>query len=66
MESAAKNAAEDMTYRDRARGIEVNNRQDFINYLEGWAKAFSDTRIADPAYIDGGDKVAAMFTALYK
>ncbi len=63
MESAAKNVAENITYRDHARGVVFNNRQEFIENLEGWKKGFSDARIAEPTYIDGGDKVVALFTS---
>lgn len=63
MESAARNAVDNFTYKDRAQGIEMNSRQEFIDYLEGWISAFSDARISDPTYIDGGDKVVAIWTA---
>jgi len=63
MESAAKNVAENITYRNHARGVVINNRQGFIEYLEAWKKGFSDARVTEPTYIDGGDKVVALATA---
>jgi steroid delta-isomerase-like uncharacterized protein len=56
------NAAENLTYTDHARVITLKTREKFREWTEGWAKAFSDGRIADPQYVDGGNIVIAQFT----
>jgi steroid delta-isomerase-like uncharacterized protein len=56
------NAAENLSYTDHARAITLSTREKFREWTEGWAKAFSDGRIADPRYTDAGDIVVAQFT----
>ena len=53
---------EGLTYTDYGRNITLNSREKFREWTEGWAKAFSDGRIANSQYIDAGDIVVAQFT----
>jgi len=57
-----RNAAEELAYTDHGRNITLNTRDKFREWAEGWAKGFSDGRIANPQYIDAGDIVVAQFT----
>ena len=56
-----KNAAEGLVYTDNARAIKLNSRDEFREWTEEWAKAFSDGLITNPEYIDAGDTVIARF-----
>ena len=56
-----KNAAEGLAYTDNARALTMNGRDQFREWTEAWAKAFSDGRITNPEYIDAGDIVVAHF-----
>jgi predicted ester cyclase len=57
------NVVKDLAYTDHGRSITLNTRDKFREWTEGWAKAFSDGRIANSEYIDAGDIVVAQFTA---
>jgi len=57
-----RNAAESLVYTDRARSLTLNTRDNFREWTQEWAKAFSDGRITNPEYIDAGDIVVAQFT----
>jgi len=59
-----KNAVEGLVYTDNARAVTLNSRDNFREWTEGWAKAFSDGRIIKPEYIDAGDIVIARFTVV--
>jgi steroid delta-isomerase-like uncharacterized protein len=49
------------TYVDQPRGA-THNRQQFKDaFMQGWASSFSDARVTDPEYIDGGDTVVCRF-----
>jgi len=54
---------EGLTYVDHARALTLNTRDQFRDWTESWAKAFSDDRITNPEYIDAGSTVIARFTA---
>jgi predicted ester cyclase len=56
-----RNAAEGLAYTDTARGLNLSGRDEFQEWTESWAKAFSDGRITKPEYIDAGDIVVARF-----
>jgi steroid delta-isomerase-like uncharacterized protein len=56
-----RNAAAGLVYTDTARGLDLNGRDQFREWTEAWAKAFSDGRITKPEYIDAGDIVVAQF-----
>jgi steroid delta-isomerase-like uncharacterized protein len=58
-----RNSAEALVYTDNARALTMNSRDQFREWAEAWAKAFSDGRITKPEYIDAGDIVVAQFTA---
>ena len=41
----------------------THNRQEFKDvFMQGWANAFSDARVTEREYIDGGDVVVCRFT----
>jgi steroid delta-isomerase-like uncharacterized protein len=63
-EAAFSRTAENFTYSDHGRNIALNGRAKYREWSEAWAKAFSDGRITNPVYIDGGDVVVAQFTAV--
>ena len=56
-----RNAAEGLAYTDTARGLNLSGRDEFQEWTESWAKAFSDGKITKPEYIDAGDIVVARF-----
>lgn len=58
-----RNTVEGLTYIDHARTLTLNTRDQFREWTEAWAKAFSDGRITNPEYIDAGSTVIARFTA---
>jgi steroid delta-isomerase-like uncharacterized protein len=51
------------SYNDRARGVLLKSRDEFKNFVIGWAKAFPDAKITQATYLDAGDTVIAQFTA---
>ena len=55
--------ADGFVYHDHSRGIEFRGRDEFKAFMSEWVKIYSDCRIENPAYIDGGNKVVAQFTA---
>jgi len=49
-------------YVDQPRGA-THNRQEFKDvFMQGWANSFSDARVTEREYIDGGDVVVCRFT----
>jgi len=54
--------AETATYREHARGITMEGREQFRQFLEAWSTAFTDGTITNAKYIDAGDTVVAQFT----
>lgn len=54
--------ADDVSYVDHPSGRTIPGKQGFRSYIEQWAKAMSDGRIANPEFIDAGDVVVAQFT----
>jgi steroid delta-isomerase-like uncharacterized protein len=61
-DGALKNVAENYTNNDHPRENTMKGKNKFREFLEGWAKAFSDGRIVNPQYVDAGDTVIAQFT----
>lgn len=57
-----RDSIEDLVYTDHGRTLTLNGRDKFREWTEGWAKAFSDGKIADPKYFDAGDVVITQFT----
>lgn len=52
------------TYVDHPRGRTLN-RQEFKDvFMQGWVNSFSDARVTEREYIDGGDCVVCRFTGL--
>jgi hypothetical protein len=56
------NCAEGLVYTDHGRSLTLNTRDEFKEWTQEWAKAFSDGRITNPKYIDAGDIVVTQFT----
>jgi steroid delta-isomerase-like uncharacterized protein len=49
------------TYTDAPRGV-THDKQEFrASFLQGWVDAFSDARVTEREYIDGGDVVVCRF-----
>ena len=57
-----RNDVENLTYIDHALGT-MTNREQFKQWAQAWATAFSDGSITNPQYIDAGDIVVAEFNA---
>ena len=52
---------ENFTYRDHARGLRIDTRDGFKDYVAAWAELFSDGAITDDQYRDAGDSVVSEF-----
>jgi predicted ester cyclase len=48
-------------YTDQPRGVTHDKQQFKDSFMQGWVNAFSDARVAEAEYIDGGDVVVARF-----
>jgi steroid delta-isomerase-like uncharacterized protein len=57
-----RNMADDVVYTDKARNLKINGKQNFKQWTQAWAKAFSDGKITNARYIDAGDTVVTEFT----
>lgn len=55
--------SESMEYEDLPRGLTMNNRNDVVDWLQGWPAAFSDARIEQATYVCGPDFSFARFQA---
>ncbi|HZD67168.1 MAG TPA: ester cyclase [Acidimicrobiales bacterium] len=52
----------DAEYTDQARGVTVKGPVEFVDYLQtGWIAAFSDARVTETRYTDGGDRTVTQF-----
>jgi ketosteroid isomerase-like protein len=60
-DEAVRNCREDLQYVDHPRNITTKGTVEFVDWLKGWATAFSDAEVADVRYIDGGDHSVAIF-----
>ena len=61
-QGVVRDSSEGLVYTDNGRSLTLNGRDKFREWTEAWAKAFSDGRITNPKYIDGGDVVVTRFT----
>ena len=61
-DGVVQHMADNVSYIDTARGETLNSKQKFREWVEMWAKAFSNGKIVNPQYIDAGDTVVAQFT----
>ncbi len=61
-DGVVQNVSENVNYTDRARGSTMNSRQQFRQFVEAWAQAFSNGKIVNPQYLEAGDTVIAQFT----
>jgi steroid delta-isomerase-like uncharacterized protein len=50
-------------YRDIPRGKDFTGGDEIMDFLQGWATAFSDGTVSDAHYTDGGDIVVSEFKA---
>jgi steroid delta-isomerase-like uncharacterized protein len=56
-----KTLADHVVYIDRPRASTLKGKTQFREFLNGWAKGFSDGKITNPQYTDAGDTVVAEF-----
>ena len=61
LHEAVRNFRPDAEYTDHARNLTTKGPAEFIDWLQGWIDSFSDARVDEPTYIDGGDHSVAMF-----
>ena len=57
-----KTMSDNCSYMDHPRNQTLKGKNKFREFLDAWAKGFSDGRIVNPQYIDAGDTVIAQFT----
>lgn len=60
-EATVKDLVPSFTYTDHPRALTVKTRDEFKDWVADWARAFSDGRITEERYIDGGDTTVALF-----
>jgi steroid delta-isomerase-like uncharacterized protein len=60
-DGCTRNLADNYVYTDHARGETLKGKQKFRDYVENWAKAWSDGKITNARYLDAGDVVIAEF-----
>lgn len=53
----------ELEYLDIPRGITLKTSTEWSTWAQAWASAFSDAKITDARYIDGGDTTVALFHA---
>jgi steroid delta-isomerase-like uncharacterized protein len=61
MHAAVRNFRPDTEITDHARSLTTKGPAEFIDWLQGWVDAFSDAKVDEPSYIDGGDYTVARF-----
>ena len=52
---------DDFKYVDNPRGATVNKQEFKTVFMQGWLDAFSDAKVTERQYIDGGDTVVCRF-----
>lgn len=57
-----KSLVENITYTDRARATSIKGKSNFREFVEAWARAFSDGKITNPQYTDAGNTIIAQWT----
>jgi ketosteroid isomerase-like protein len=62
-DGVARPVREDSISIDHPRDLSVKGPQEMIDWLQGWAAAFSDAHAVDVHLIDGGDQTVALFRA---
>jgi len=55
--------AEDALYTDHPRNLTTKGHREFVDWLKGWTTAFSDAKVDQPRYIDGGNYSVCIFQA---
>jgi steroid delta-isomerase-like uncharacterized protein len=60
-EAVARPFREDAHYTDHPRNITTKSPVEFVDWLKGWVEAFSDAKVDEVRYIDGGDHTVAIF-----
>ena len=62
-EAMTTHYADSIAWTDHPQGRTFRTPQEFKDeFLAGWVRAFSDSRITDARYIDAGETVVARFT----
>ncbi len=62
-EGTFRDLDENCAFTDHARGETVKGKQKIRDYFQGWAKAFSDSKLTIVNCLDAGDTVICEFTA---
>ena len=57
-----RDMADNVVYHDQARNLTLNGKQNFKQWAQEWARAFSDAQITTERFIDAGDTVIAEMT----
>ena len=60
-DAAVSEMVENFTYQDHARGLTVETREEFKDWIAARAEAFSDGDITEARYHDAGDTVVAQY-----
>lgn len=60
-DQAVQNFRDDVQYTDHPRNLTTKGPVEFIDWMKGWTTAFSDAKVEDVRYIDGGDHTVAIF-----
>jgi hypothetical protein len=61
MDEAVRALRADAPYVDHGRNITMKGPREFADWCQQWVDGFSDARVDDPRYIDGGDHTVAIF-----
>ncbi len=60
-QGVVRDSAEALVYTDNSRNHTLSTRNQFREWTQDWARAFSDGRITKPQYIDAGDIIITQF-----
>jgi steroid delta-isomerase-like uncharacterized protein len=60
--AVTRDLSDNCVYTDHARNQTIRGKQEFTKYVKQWADAWTDGRIKDTQYIDGGNVVVCEFT----
>ena len=60
-DETAKNMRDDIMWTDHGRNMTMKSKAEFVEWLKGWPAAFSDAKVDEPVYIDGGEYTVCMF-----
>jgi ketosteroid isomerase-like protein len=55
IDEAVRALRADAPYVDHGRGVTMKGPREFADWCQAWVDGFSDARVDNPRYIDGGD-----------